>query len=146
MMHFKYSSIIVQVYVSFMYGMCIPLLFPIALFGIFNMYFVERLSLAYYFKRPPMYDEKLNENALFILKHAPLLMFLFGYWGFGNRQIFFNEAPDRLYVNTIVDPEHELFDYSKGPNQTMMILFVLWVLLMIYFFHFVTCFCTFCCR
>lgn len=42
-MHFKYSSIMVQVFVSFMYGMAIPALFPIAFLGIFNMYVVERL-------------------------------------------------------------------------------------------------------
>ena len=50
LMHFKYSSILVQVFVSFMYGMFIPILFPITLFGIFNMYVVERLCLAYYFR------------------------------------------------------------------------------------------------
>lgn len=50
LMHFKYSSILVQVYVSFMYGMVIPMLFPIALFGIFNMYVVERLCLAYFYR------------------------------------------------------------------------------------------------
>ena len=129
-----------------MYGMCIPLLFPIALFGIFNMYVVERLSLAYYYKRPPMYDEKLNENALFILKHAPLFMFVFGYWGLGNRQMFFNEASDRVFANTIVDPEHEPLDFTNGVDQTMMILFVLWVLLVIYLFHFVNSCCTSCCK
>ena len=55
-MHFKYSSIMVQIFVSFMYGMNLPLLFPIALFGIFNMLVVEKLCLAYYYKQPPMYD------------------------------------------------------------------------------------------
>ena len=59
-MHFKYSSILTQVCVSFMYGMNIPLLFPIALVGIINMYIVERLTLAYYYQQPPMYDAKLN--------------------------------------------------------------------------------------
>ena len=43
-----------------MYGMNIPLLFPIALVGIINMYIVERLTLAYYYQQPPMYDAKLN--------------------------------------------------------------------------------------
>ena len=63
-MHFKYSSILVQVFVSFMYGMFIPILFPITLFGIFNMYVVERLCLAYYFRQPPLYDAKLNLAAI----------------------------------------------------------------------------------
>ena len=50
LMHFKYSSILVQVFVSFMYGMFIPVLFLTALFGMFNMYCVERLSLTYIFR------------------------------------------------------------------------------------------------
>jgi len=59
-MHFKYSSILVQVYVSFMYGMFIPVLFLTALFGMFNMYVVEKLSLAYVFRQPPSYDASIN--------------------------------------------------------------------------------------
>jgi len=85
LMHFKYSSILMQVFVSFMYGMNIPLLFPIALFGIINMYVVERFALAYYYRKPPAYDQKLNNAALGVLKWAPLLMFMFGYWSTGNR-------------------------------------------------------------
>ena len=64
LMHFKYSSILVQVYVSFMYGLFIPLLIPIALIGIINMYLVERLSLAYYYRVPPMYDHRMNKSAI----------------------------------------------------------------------------------
>ena len=60
MMHFRYSSIMVQVYVAFMYALFMPIIVPIALLGIFNMYCVERLALAYYYRQPPMFDEKLN--------------------------------------------------------------------------------------
>jgi len=84
-MHFKYSSILVQVFVSFMYGMFIPLLFVTTLLGIFSMYCVERLTLAYYFRQPPLYDASINTMAISILKAAPILMFFFGYWGLGNR-------------------------------------------------------------
>jgi len=59
-MHFRYSSIMVQVYVAFMYALFMPIIVPIALLGIFNMYCVERLALAYYYRKPPMFDEKLN--------------------------------------------------------------------------------------
>ena len=83
-MHFKYSSILMQVTVSFMYGMEIPMLFPIALFGIFNMYVTERLLLAYYYRQPPLYDAQLHTDALNLLKVPPYLMFLFGYWAMSN--------------------------------------------------------------
>lgn len=84
-MHFKYSSIIMQVSISFMYGMQIPILFPIALFGIFNMYMNERLLLAYYYKQPPMYDMELHLESLARVRMAPILCFLLGYWSIGNR-------------------------------------------------------------
>ena len=84
-MHFKYSSILVQVFVSFMYGMFIPILFPITLFGIFNMYINERLLLAYYYKKPPMYDMELHMESLMRVRLAPILCFLMGFWSLGNR-------------------------------------------------------------
>ena len=84
-MHFKYSSIMVQVYVSFMYGMFIPMLFFTTLIGITNMYVVERLCLAYYYRQPPAYDAELNLKAISLLKSAPILMFTFGYWALSNR-------------------------------------------------------------
>jgi len=90
LMHFKYSSILVQVFVSFLYGMFIPVLFPIALFGIFNIYVVERMTLAWFYRQPPSFDGKLNDAAIAVLKLAPIGMFTLGYWALGNRQIFFD--------------------------------------------------------
>jgi hypothetical protein len=75
----------VQVFVSFMYGMFMPILFPIALVGIINMYFVERLTLAWFYRQPPVFDGKLNTAAIKVLKTAPIGMFVLGYWALGNR-------------------------------------------------------------
>lgn len=83
-MHFKYSSIMTQVFVSFMYGLFIPVLFPIAALGIINMYVCEKFCLLYYYRKPPMYDDKLQKEALAILKNAPMFMFILGYWAMGN--------------------------------------------------------------
>lgn len=80
-------------YVAFTYGLFMPIMFPIALIGIFNMYCVERMSLAYYYRQPPMFDEKLNQRAIDLLQGAPILMFMVSYWALGNRQIFFNTPP-----------------------------------------------------
>ena len=109
LMHFKYSSVLVQVFVSFMYGFNIPMLFPIAMFGIMNMYIVERLALAYYYRKPPMYDQKLNRQALRILQWAPVGMFMLGYWSTGNRQMFYNKVSPRFTLSDNVDPDHSLF-------------------------------------
>lgn len=132
LMHFKYSSIMVQVFVSFMYGMNIPLLFPIAMFGIFNMYVVERVCLAYYYRQPPMYDQKLNDDVLSILRFAPLFMFVLGYWQIGNRQMFFNDSSELVTSSDRADPNHRLFDLTH-PNHTWMVLIFLGVILLVLF-------------
>jgi len=76
--------------VSFLYGMFIPLLFPVTLIGILNIYVTDRILLAYYFKQPPHIDMELQISAVRILKFSPVFMFLIGYWAMGNRQIFEN--------------------------------------------------------
>jgi hypothetical protein len=63
-----------------MYGLALPLLFPIALLAFFVLYVTEKLTITYYYKKPPMYDEKMNEAALGILKWAPFFMVIFGFW------------------------------------------------------------------
>jgi len=108
-----------------MYGMALPILFPIAAFGIFNMYVNERLLLAYYYKQPPVYDDKLHKAALNIICGAPIFMFAFGFWVLGNRQIFFNHIEIKHHDNEIEDPGHGLFDFLKGINPTVFILVIL---------------------
>ena len=63
-----------------MYGLALPLLFPIALLAFAVLYVTERLTITYYYKKPPMYDEKMNQTALGILKWAPFFMVIFGFW------------------------------------------------------------------
>lgn len=84
-MHFKYSTMLNVVYVTFMYGLAIPLLFPIALLALLIMYISEKLQLTYFYRKPPMYDEKLNASSLTVLMYAPVAMMVFGYWILGNR-------------------------------------------------------------
>lgn len=58
--HFRYSSILNMVFVTFTHGLAIPLLFPITLVGVTNIYICERISFAYLYRRPPMFDNFLN--------------------------------------------------------------------------------------
>jgi len=73
-----------------MYGIAIPLLFPLAVFTYLNQYICEKLTLAFFYQHPPSYDDKLNKAALMILKWPPVLLCFFGYWCLGNLQMFSN--------------------------------------------------------
>jgi len=88
-----------QVYIAFMYGLLIPVLFIIVLLGILNMYIVERIALFYYYRSPPFYSEKLNYRVIKLINKAPLFMFLLGYWALGNRQIFFEKPLKVVFSN-----------------------------------------------
>jgi len=50
LMHFKYSNVMNLVFVAFLHGVAMPILFPIAFFGVFNNFLCERLLLAWYYK------------------------------------------------------------------------------------------------
>ena len=59
-MHFKYSTLLNVIFVTFMYGLGMPILFPIAFLSCFVLYFVEKTMLYYGYRVPPMYDERLS--------------------------------------------------------------------------------------
>ena len=61
-----------------------PILFPIALLAFLTLYIMERLLLAYSYKKPPMFDKSLNKVAINILTMAPFLYCTFGFWMFNN--------------------------------------------------------------
>jgi len=88
--HFKYSNILNIVYVTMLYGIGMPILFPVAAFNFLNQYICERYILAYEMKQPPALDDRLTKNALEKLKYAPLMMIFNAYWMLGNKQIFSN--------------------------------------------------------
>lgn len=83
--HYKYSAILNIVFVTMMYGMGLPILFPVASLSLLTLYCVEKTMLHYCYREPPMYDEKLNTNALSILTWAPCLFLSFGYWMLSNK-------------------------------------------------------------
>ena len=81
--------------------------------------------MAYYYRQPPSYDEKLNKRAIKVLKFAPVFMFLLGYWALGNRQIFFNESNHVTHNNEVTDPGHQLIYWKElyTFNHVSLILF-----------------------
>lgn len=88
--HFKYSGILNIAYITLMYGMGMPALFPIAALNYFNQYITERIIVAWYMKQPAALDDKLTTNCIDKLKTAPLIFLINGYWMLGNVQIFKN--------------------------------------------------------
>jgi hypothetical protein len=90
-LHYKYSNILCTVYVTFMYGFGMPILFPIAMVSFLVLWVVEKLNLFYGYIMPPMYDEKLSQDVLKKLQFAPLFYLSFGYWMASSQQLLRND-------------------------------------------------------
>ena len=95
--HFKYSYMLNVVFMTFMFGAGMPILFPIGLASFLIFYLVERLSLAYSSQKPPMFDHHINLTAISILLLAPILFCSFGYWMMTNVQNYSNNV---IYTRT----------------------------------------------
>ena len=83
--HFKYSHILDVTFVTMMYGLGMPILFPIAAVSYLVFWAVERYQVAYTYPLPPALDDKLTENALNMLSLSPFLLLANGYWMLSNR-------------------------------------------------------------
>ena len=75
---------LVITWVTFLFAPGLPILFPIALFGMIVLYVTNRYQLAYINRRPPIYDQKMNITAIKMLAVAPLLYILVGAWIYSN--------------------------------------------------------------
>lgn len=88
--HFKYSAILNISYITMLYGLGMPALFPCAALNFFNQYIVERIIVAWYMKAPAAMDDSLTRNCISKLRFAPMIFLINGYWMLGNVQIFKN--------------------------------------------------------
>lgn len=89
--HFKYSAILNVTFVTMMYGLGMPILFPIAAVSYFIFYAVERYQVAFTYPMPPAMDDQMTKNALSLLSYSPILLLMNGYWMLSNKQIFDSE-------------------------------------------------------
>lgn len=90
--HYKYSSILNITFVTMMYGLGMPILFPIAAAALLVLYCMEKLMIHYSYRQPPMYDERLNNNVLSLMTYAPLAFLSFGYWMLSSKQLLENKV------------------------------------------------------
>lgn len=139
--HYKYSSIMNITFVTMMYGLGLPVLFPIATISLLVLYCVEKLMIHYSYREPPMYDEKLNNNALAILTWAPLLFLSFGYWMLSSQQLFSNDTLKPMgFRGTGLESGHYVSSVFEGAsysahNVAMPLLVSFWALLVLTFFR-----------
>jgi len=139
-MQFKYSAIMTIVYITFMFGAGMPILFPMAAAAFFVLYLLETTSLHYIHQTPPAYDVELNDACLGKLQFAPLLILSFGYWMTTNPQLqqSYKEFIPLQQINSPFINGHYWADYisptcvvTAGPGGAMYGLFLFYFIYLV---------------
>lgn len=55
--HYRYSLFMIQVFTCMLFGVGLPILFPIVLVSLIIQYVVDRLLIVYIYKQPPHFDQ-----------------------------------------------------------------------------------------
>lgn len=72
-----YAQIWIVCAMAFVFGPMIPLMFPLALLGLFVLLTSLKLRIAYSVKRIPVYDQNINRVLVLSLGYLPLIYLLF---------------------------------------------------------------------
>ncbi|CDW91100.1 UNKNOWN [Stylonychia lemnae] len=133
LIHLRFSTILNVTFVCFVYGTALPILYPIALWGFFVLYTLERLLVCYYYKQPPALDDKLTNNSLRMLMWAPIVYMMFSYWFLSNNQIFDNILFIKNKVNDITLCGHNVIqdftNVSLDQSFPCLVMFAILIIL-----------------
>ena len=93
-----------------MYGLGMPLLFPIVSVTLFSQWLSERIQIAYCVRQPPAMDNSLSNNALNVIRYAPLFMIFNGFWLLDNQQMFKGKWNYLMRETDYMKSQHYLSD------------------------------------
>ena len=63
-----------------MYGVGLPILFPIACASLILMYMMDLYMIFYVYRKPPDYDTNLHDSQLKQMEAAVFIFLAFGVW------------------------------------------------------------------
>jgi hypothetical protein len=84
----RYAQIIMVIFVNFLYGAALPLLFVSTIVTLIVIYWVDKLLFLKFFRLPKNFDEKLQETVRNTLIFILLIHLAFAVWTYGAPNIF----------------------------------------------------------
>ena len=88
--HFKYSTSLNITYVALMYGLAMPVMWPLAALAFLNQRICERMQVAWLVMLPPATNDQITRQVVGILRFSPLFLLFNGYWLMDSKQLFDN--------------------------------------------------------
>jgi hypothetical protein len=125
----KYPRLLNIIFVSSFYGFSLPLL-PILIFiSLIISYVIDKIVVALYHRKPPLYDNTLNVVSIHFLKWAAFLYIAIAYWVITNKQLFGNRLTPIEYQAQVEFYGHYIFEMPDTPQETVVLAVAMLILL-----------------
>lgn len=106
--YYQVAKTIVTLYVCLLLGSSIPMLYLVGCLAIVNQYISDRLLLAYFHRRPPMYTNRLTMRIIDNIMIIPIFALSILFWQYTNRQMFENKIDNLKYDSDIRLSHHKV--------------------------------------
>lgn len=94
----RFSAILLQLLFSSLFGATMPMLWLIGFLSFGVSIFVEKITLCYFYREPPMYDESITRISNKLINTIAHIGLLSTFWQLGNTRIFDNDAGGELVL------------------------------------------------
>jgi len=116
----KYPRLLSIVMIGMMYGFGLPIFLILTLICLIVSYIVDKILVAYYYRKPHLYDDVLNMHSLSILKWGAFVYIAVGYWMVSNRQMFGNSLNPIAYHDQIQNTDHNIYQHNDYKFQSIL--------------------------
>ena len=124
----RYASTLNVVFVCFMYGTGLPILYWFALIFCLTKYFCDKFLLIQMYRKPPMLDDALHNRTLRVFNWVVVIFALNSYWMLSNKQLFGNDVYAKHRMSDIEQTGHKVFELPTGHS---LVLFVVAILVLV---------------
>lgn len=95
-----------------------PIFYLIGVIALGVQYVIDRLTLAYFYRLPPMYTELMTIVTLELMSWVPLATLSILFWQYTNRQMFDNVIDPITFENEVRHAHHKVRDIEWGKLNT----------------------------
>lgn len=135
MIEFRYSNLLFVLGVSFLYSSGMPILYPIAAAFFFVGYWLDKMLLICFFKKPITYDSYLSKKTLTYYKFIIVMHVLGGTLMYSNSAICPSKAVWFKAVNKVLATANSGW-HLRNFTQLHIVLFVGLMLVIVFIYLF----------
>lgn len=105
-LNYRYTQILVNFYICWMYAISMPVLPIIGFISFFFSYWIDKFLFCNFYRIPPKYSDKIGSRSTSLIGYGVILHIFMSCWMLGNSQIFpgeyfSEETPESLTVGDL---------------------------------------------